>query len=140
MDLIENIKYNFDSIDYIKNLIMKWEPIDCKTEKDFENSLYNFLHLNLSKAQITKQYAKGRIKADIVIDEKYIIELKNKLISRSNYQRLIGQLIEYKEWEGSIIVLLIGETDQNFIKEIKSFLKKEDDSLFGTKFTLLEKK
>ncbi len=141
MELVDSIKYNFDKIGYIKNLIVKWEPVGCKTEKEYENSLYNFFHKSLPNTQITKQYAKGRIKADIVIDQQYIIELKNKLTSRANYQRLLGQLIEYKTWEGIIILLLIGESDQNFIKEIKSFIKKEDSSLlvYSPKFILIEK-
>ncbi|MCL4549674.1 MAG: hypothetical protein M1495_14010 [Bacteroidetes bacterium] len=142
MDLLDDIKYKFDRLGYIKKLIEEWKPINCETEKDYENSLYNFLHLNLPNTQITKQFAKGRIKADIVIDEKYIVELKNKLNSRNNYQRLIGQLFEYKKWEGSIILLLIGEVDQNFIKEIKSFIKNEDNSFLteDPKYILIEKK
>lgn len=141
MDLFDKIKYNYDKIGYIINLITKWQPTGCKTEKDYESSLYEYFHSQLSQIQITKQYAIGRVKADLFIDNEIILELKNNLSSRGNYQRLIGQLTEYKSWHGRIIILLIGITDQNFIKELKNFIKNEGYSIIeGAKYTLVEKK
>jgi hypothetical protein len=141
MNLLEKIKYNFDKVGYIIKLIDEWHPKKCNSEKDFEKSLYNFLHNKLTNIQITKQYALGRIKADIVVDNNIIIEIKFNLNSRNNYQRLIGQLIEYKQWEGTVIVLLIGKTDQNFIKDLKIFIQREGNttSLEPEKFVLYEK-
>jgi hypothetical protein len=81
----------------LRDLIGKWKPRSCKSEKDYENSLYEFLHKELGDTQITKQYARGRIRADIVISEKVIIELKTNLDSTGKYQRLIGQLAAYEK-------------------------------------------
>ncbi len=140
MDFFDKVKYKFDQLGYIKKLIDKWEPQGCKTEKDYEKSLYLFLHEQLPETQITKQYAKGRIKADIAVDDKIIIELKNNLKARNNFQRLLGQLTEYKSWKGSVIILLTGETDLNFVKELKSFCKKESNTVMEEeKFVLCEK-
>jgi hypothetical protein len=139
MDIFDKIKFNFDKVGYIANLIKKWKPVDCENEKDFEKSLYNFLHKKLPDTQITKQYAKGRIKADLAVEDKIIIELKNNLDSRNKFQRLLGQLLEYKSWEGMIIILLTGNSDINFVKEIKKFIEKENDDLFVEKFILIEK-
>ena len=49
--------------------------------------------------------------------------------------------MEYKQWKGSVIILLIGDTDKNIIKDLKEFMKREDNSLAIEldKYTLIEK-
>ncbi len=141
MDLLEKVKFKYDKLGYIKKLIERWEPENCKNEKDYEKSLYEYLHEKLPETQVTKQYAKGRFKADLMVDEKIIIELKNNLKVKNNYQRLLGQLSEYKDWKGPVIILLCGESDINFIKELKSLCKKENNnSVEEEKFVLLDKR
>ena len=141
MGTIDKLKLKFwDSVGATADLIKKWKPRKCKTEKDFEKSLYNFLHDQLDSIQITKQYAKGRIRADLVIEDKVIIELKNNLDSTAKYKRLIGQLTEYEEWEGQIIVLLTGKTDPNLKKQLDKFVQdRNSDSIFDKNLLVLQK-
>ncbi|MGH7952280.1 MAG: hypothetical protein ACREFE_10225 [Limisphaerales bacterium] len=143
-----------DKPDYLEDassfqmLIEKWKPRGCKTEKDFELSLYKFLHKALEDVQITKQYARGRIRADLVVAGKFIIELKINLDTTSKYQRLIGQLAAYESWEGLVIILLTGITDKNLFKELKTHIEKNNEVIAGSlatffgadaKFLLIEK-
>ena len=72
--------------------------------------LYKYLHDHLPETQIIKQYPVGRAKADLLIGDRILVEMKLNLNKRDQFQRLLGQLDEYKEWEGSIVVLLIGST------------------------------
>lgn len=132
MGLIRKLKWLGDSAGVLTSLFSKWHPRNCKNEKDYENSLYSFLHKELEDHQITKQYGKGRFRADLVIDNKLIIEIKYNLSTPSKYQRLLGQLAEYKEWDGRIVLLLVGRTDPNLKKQLTSYLKKEGfcDSIF----------
>lgn len=125
MGLLHKIKWKLDSAQILTSLFSKWCPRNCKTEKDYENSLYFFLHKELEDHQITKQYGKGRFRADLVIDDRLIIEIKYNLSTSSKYQRLLGQLAEYKDWDGRIVLLLIGKTDPNLRKQLTSYLKKE---------------
>lgn len=95
MGLLDKLKFQaWDSVDAIVSLLEKWEPEGCKTEKDFEKSLYTYLHTELGDVQITKQFAHGRIRADLAVGDKVIIELKNNLDSTAKYQRLVGQIAE----------------------------------------------
>lgn len=89
------------------------------------------MHDKLDDIQVTKQYAKGRIRADIVVGDKVIIELKNNLDSTGKYQRLIGQLNEYKAWDGDTIIVLCGKTDKNLRKELDRFLGDTNSDNFG---------
>jgi hypothetical protein len=123
MGVLSSIKWKWDKVKALTAVLEKWRPRNCKTEKDFENSLYLLLHRELENHQITKQPAQGRFKADLLIDDSLILELKHNLNTTAKYQRLQGQLSEYKKWEGQVVLLLIGETDPNLKKQLLSFLK-----------------
>ena len=125
MGLTDKLKWGWDPVAALTALLDKWRPRKCETEKDYETSLYTFLHKELEDRQITKQSGKGRFHADLVIDDKFIIEIKHNLDTTAKYQRLKGQVMEYKEWTGKVILLLIGKADQNLRKDLASFLKKE---------------
>jgi len=140
MGFLEKLKFNFfDAGDMIKDIIKDWKPGNCMTEKDYEKSLYDFLHRRLDDIQITKQYAKGRIHADLVVGDKVIIELKNNLNTTSKYQRLIGQLTEYGDWRGQVILVLIGDTDPNLKKQLYKYIEKVSDDFFEKSIIVVEK-
>jgi hypothetical protein len=134
MGLFHEIKIKWwDDIGTVASLVKKWEPKKCKTEKDYELSLYVYLHEMLPNTQITKQYARGRIKADLVVADKIIIELKTNLKTTDQYLKLIGQISQYREWEGKIIILLTGETEISLKKDLMKFCKE-----IFTEFNLLD--
>ena len=146
MGFLDKLKFDlWDRSTAVTDLINRWKPRGCKTEKDFELSLYDFLHKELGETQITKQFARGRIRADLVVAEKVIVELKTNLDSTGKFQRLIGQLAAYEEWDGSVIVLLTGTTDQNLLKELKLHTDKLNSKRIGpiigggSKFQIVEK-
>lgn len=127
MGEIDKLKFRYwDDVGAIIDIIKKWRPRGCKTEKDYENSLSSKLHENFPSFQITKQYAKGRIRADLLIDEKVIVEIKHNLYSTAEYLRLIGQLIVYRhDWSGRVLLLLTGKTDPSLVKDLERIIKKE---------------
>jgi len=126
MSFLEKLKFHaWDSVGVVVSHLQKWRPRGCSTEKDFEKSLFKYLHEKLPEIQVTKQYAQGRIRADLMVGGKVIIELKHNLNSTAKYQRLIGQLTEYRDWDGRVVILLTGETDPNLRKELRSFLRRE---------------
>lgn len=129
MGLFEKARFHlWDGIGFVSGLIDNWKPGKLRTEQQYEKSLYEYLHGHLEDIQVTRQYAKGRIRADIVVGDKVIIELKNNLDSTSKYQRLVGQINEYKNWEGHILILLCGETDPNIYKDLKKHASELNNS------------
>ena len=130
MGFLQKIRFNFfDAGGMIRSLIEEWRPRKCKAEREYEKSLYMFLHKRLEDIQITKQYARGRIRADLVVGDKVIVELKNNLNTTAKYQKLIGQITEYKKWDGQIIIVLTGDTDLNLHKELTKYIEKDNDDL-----------
>lgn len=128
-------KFRFwDAGDAIESLIERWVPgPGCEAEKDYEASLYAFLNTELGELQVTRRYSRGRSEADIVVADKVIIELKTDLDSTSEFQRLVGQLTEYQDWNMAVIVVLTGQTDANLGKELRARMKK----LEGMKYFLM---
>lgn len=121
------------SVREVIRLIDNWHPRSCKTEKDFERSLHKHLDKNLADVNVVKQYAAGRVKGDIVVDEKILIELKDSLKSTGQLQRLLGQLDIYNaQWKGKVIVLICGESERDLMR----VLKKKIDAI--TERTFLE--
>jgi hypothetical protein len=120
MGLLERVKFAaWDNAGAVVDLIKKWVPGKCNTEKDYENSLYDYLHAELGSIQITKQFGHGRIKADLAVGDKVLLELKHNLDSTAKLQRLIGQLEGYRELDKTVVVLLTGKTDPNLRKDLQ---------------------
>ncbi len=138
MGLLEDIKFGWDSIGHIENLIKEWRPRSCKTEKDYEESLYNYLEKQLEGKEITKQYGMGRSRVDLAVNKKVYIELKKDLKNTGQLQRLIGQLEIYSKDLSNIIIVICGDVDNNLLKQLIDQKKKsyDDDAtgLFGNKF------
>ncbi len=110
MGLLERVKFAaWDNAGAVVDLIKKWVPGKCNTEKDHENSLYTYLHSELGSVQITKQFGHGRIKADLAVGEKVLLELKHNLDSTAKLQRLIGQPEGYRELDRTVVVLLTAQ-------------------------------
>ncbi len=127
MGEIDKLKFRYwDDVGAIVDIIKKWRPRGCKTEKDYEKSLLSKLRENFPGFQITKQYAKGRIRADLLIDDEVIVEIKHNLQSTAEYLRLIGQLIVYNhDWSGRVLLLLTGNPDPSLVKDLERIIKKE---------------
>lgn len=129
MGLFEHARFHlWDSGGFVESLIDQWQPKQFRTEQQYEKSLYEFLHSKLEEIQVTRQYARGRVRADIVVGDKVIIELKNNLDNTSKYHRLVGQLNEYKGWNGPIFVLLCGKTDTNISKDLQKLVSEYNDN------------
>ena len=140
---IEKLRfYLWDGAGMIASLIEKWEPKGCRTEKHYETSIYEFLHDNLRDLQVTKQFAKGRVRADLAVEGKLIIELKNNVDSTPKFHRLVGQLTDYETWGGAVFLVLCGKTDRNLLKEIRKHLEQRKNSfsfMQDHRFQLFEK-
>ncbi len=114
------------SVRDVTALIESWRPRSCKTEKAFERSLFKHLEKKLKKSAIVQQYAAGRVKGDIVVDGKILVEIKDRINSKGKLQRLLGQLDTYaSKWEGKVIVVICGKSQRNLLK----MLREKVDSL-----------
>ena len=127
------------SVRDVLRLIDSWHPRKCETEKDFERSLHKHLEKHLQNSNVIKQYAAGRAKGDIVVEDKILIEIKDSLQSTGQLQRLLGQLDIYNtQWKGQVIVVICGDSQRDLVKHLNEkveslkpgFLDFEDQKIF----------
>src|SRR6266852_942765 len=118
-------------------LIDVWHPRGCKTEKDLERSLHKHLEKNIPDLDVQMQYASGRVKGDICVDHKVLIELKDSLKSTGQLQRLMGQLDLYaSQWKEEVIVVICGDSQRDLVKVVTTRV----DSLKPSGFSFEEQK
>lgn len=120
----------FDSIfeDAIA-LIKKWTPKQSyKKEPEYRDDLLDFLRkqfnenpnpfaLQTTKLNLTKEDSRGL--CDIGINRKVGIELKKDLKGKSQIDRLVGQVTNYKKDYQDIIIVLVGNTDKESLEQLK---------------------
>ncbi len=44
MGLLDKLKFQLDDVGAVVDVIGKWGPRRCATEKDYEKSMYTYLH------------------------------------------------------------------------------------------------
>ena len=117
----------------LSDIFKKWRPVNCNKESDYEYKLQKKLRKDLKKFEddnkqikINTQFGIGRRKVDLMIDKKFLVELKYNLKTTNEFDRLIGQLTEYlKTHEGeNIFLILCGKTEEDILQDIQSFCRK----------------
>ncbi len=136
MSNFHTLKFNiWDSTGTVAELIKAWQPLNCRTEKDYEDSLYSHLRNALPGIVVTPQYAFGRARTDLVVGDKVAIEIKLNLQDTSEFHRLLGQILQFKKWKGRFLVLLIGSSDPHLRDELQKQIGEMDwvasSSIFG---------
>ncbi len=125
MSLKTRLKFLWDGLGLVTSAVREWEPNSCASEREFEDSLFEHLGARLPGLRVARQYGHGQSRVDIGIEDQVFIELKHNLDSRGAYQRLIGQLMDYKRWCPQLVIVLTGATDRNLRLELDSFLRRE---------------
>lgn len=104
----------------VDRLLASWQPEpNDLTEKQHEDHLHAFLKLNLPDVPMITQYGIAKGRADIVIQDAHLIELKLGLTDVAEFQRCMGQLEIYRQkWvkkeRGPFYLVIVGESDLEF--------------------------
>jgi hypothetical protein len=121
------------SVRNVIGFVQSWRPRNCESEKEFERSLKKHLEKNLPKSDVISQFAQGRMKGDIVVDDRILIELKADLNSTAKMQRLLGQIDDYEsKWKGEVIVVICGDVDRDLLKTLRKKIESYAPSFFST--------
>ena len=114
----------------VYEVIESWRPRGCKTEKDYERSLVKKLEKELVNQTIIPQWAFGRQRFDIMVDNKVPIEVKKDLKSTSVLQKTIGQLNQYLKDQDRVILVLCGDTSADLLKDLKKYAESQSALLY----------
>lgn len=104
----------------VDRLLGSWRPGPAdRTEKQQEDLLHDYLRQRLPDVPMICQYGIAKGRADIVIEDKHLIELKLGLTEVAEFQRCMGQLEIYRQkWQkkerGPIYLIIVGDSDSEF--------------------------
>jgi len=121
----------FDSI--LASIANDFEPEDVRDENDFEKQLTQFLKIKYPD-RIRRQVETPKGKVDLVIDEKYAIELKIA-DGKGKLRDLVGQVHSYKKVFNNVAVILL-DVGKMSRSEIKEYI--DDYEGLGVKTLILE--
>lgn len=108
----------FDAIlNTIKNY---FEPEDVRDENDFEKQLTQFLKIKYPN-RVKRQVETPKGKIDLVIDEKYAIELKIA-DGKGKLRDLVGQVHSYKKVFNSNVAVILLDVGMMPHSEIKEYI------------------
>ncbi|GEM_PF-1422432 len=129
------------------DIIKQWQPKKAYSrELQYRDDLRDFLYENLNNpnrrsglwgGSIFNETERGLVKkedgrglCDIAIGEKKVgIELKKDIKSKSQIDRLYGQIIRYKkEYTEGIIIVLVGKVNKYTEEEIRHLVSKESNT------------
>jgi hypothetical protein len=108
----------------------KWQPeSESKKETDHRKAVAGFLRTTLPGYTIIEEYGNERSRADLVIcssnlgveksQEKFVVELKYRMSSKAEVDRLIGQCIGYKQFGYDKVIVLLIDTEPNMAEVLK---------------------
>ena len=111
-------------------VIDKWKPKEFRRELDYRDSLADHLRLSAPAARIECEYRHLGTTVDISVEwdgfvstERILIELKRNLNNKTKYTRLVGQIVDMKPNENNIIVVLCGETSDQWLGRLRGTFK-----------------
>jgi hypothetical protein len=134
--------------DCVLRLLLEWQPSATGlSEKAYEQELQAWLSGKLPDVPIVAQYGIAKGKADLVIDDGYVIELKLAFTDETlvEFDRCIGQLERYRQkWvdneRGRVYLVIVGKSDSEFRGMIhKAFERFNQPYFTGDYFHLVEK-
>jgi hypothetical protein len=104
----------------------QWQPKPLPTELKYRDSLISQLREQLKEATIEPEYRHCGTTTDIYVKEKgffgsseVFVELKRNLTSKSQLDRLVGQIESLQPKKNFIIVVLCGETNPTLLSRLK---------------------
>jgi hypothetical protein len=135
----------------IKRLMQAWRPAPvAASEKDYEQHLFEWLATQLPDVPLVAQYGIAKGKADIVIQDSHVIELKLGLTDVLEFDRCVGQLERYRQkWvckdRGPVYLVVVGESDSEFRDMLDIWIAHANantslPSFWGGAFHLIEKR
>jgi len=110
-----------------------WQPGKLSSELNYRDSLAAFLRKSAPDAHIETEYRHAGTTTDIYLKWQGIffsgelfIEIKLNLQQKDEYDRLIGQIVQIDPAKHDLIVLLIGEHNENFVARLQERYKRYD--------------
>ena len=108
----------------ICSVITDWNPGVLRSEREYRDSLFSSLKICLPTARIETEYRDVGTTIDIYLSwegvfstEAVYFELKFNLLKKTDYDRLVGQIVSLEPNKRNIFIILCGKTDTHLAEQ-----------------------
>lgn len=131
----------------VRRFLGDWKPRSLQlSEKEHEQDLQAWLQKCLPEVPIVAQYGIAKGKADLVIEDKHVIELKLAFADDcvAEFDRCIGQMERYlQKWvkkdQGPVYLVVVGKSNSEFRDMLHQAIKHMNGDFVFDRFFLIEK-
>ena len=116
----------------VRQLLDEWKPGELNSEREYQESLLDFLQQILPGCIVRKDYPEAGALIDIYLkrpgffgDDEVFFELKHNLSTKSEFTRLIGQIMELEPKKRKVVVVLCGKTERSMIQRLEEHFKEQ---------------
>jgi len=141
---LDSALHGFESL--LAKAVSEWNPEPHDTERKYRDALAKLLKETIDDAVVETEYrAKGTTvdihvkKAGLVSSSEVFFEMKRNLKTKTEYDRLVGQIEQLEPGKCYIFVVLCGETSEMFANRLREKYKKYTfDDLFRTMWIIVQ--
>ncbi len=115
-------------------LVREWKPKPARRESDYEESLARFLTARLPFRQITQPFGTGLAKCNLAVGHEVLVKLRLGLRSPQQVWWLSDLVrLLHRHWKKPLLVVLVGETEEDLLHDLQRSLWEYDDVEVVTK-------
>lgn len=116
-------------VKFVRKGIDSWRPGRLGREIEHRADLAAHLRMRGDDSWVVEEHSAGRGRRDIFIkdkktDDTVIVELKVKLKGQTESNRLLGQILKYREGSKALFVVLV-DPEPNTLAELEQVVKRE---------------
>lgn len=114
----------------VRQLMEQWHPGNLTSERECQESLFAFLQQQAADCVIRKDYPEAGALVDLYLkrkrfwgDDEVFFELKHNLSGKTEFTRLIGQLVELEPKKRKTVVVLCGTTERSIVQRLQEHFR-----------------
>lgn len=130
----------------VRSIASEWTPDPMGSEQEYQEDIEPFLRAVLpEEAVLAREYMHLGSKLDFYVRlqgwirrHEIAIEMKANLRSKSEFDRLKGQLQGYEPGKNQVILILCGDTEPSYIQQLRELYRDQLEDL-DPSFAILTK-
>ena len=128
-------------LDVIAESVRDWKPTELSRENQYSAALADYLReVCPPETRVETEYRDGGTTVDVwlswqglIFSDELFIELKRNLSKKTDYDRLVGQIVALKPSNRRILIVLIGDTSAKLFdrltEQFQTELEESEESM-----------
>lgn len=127
-----------EGVPFLASLVKQWRPTACETEREYQESLHQYLLGQFSEdVLVQKEYGTEKRQIDIVVDQRYGVEMKADISSGGRMDRVDDQVDAVKKHLSGGLLVLCGSVTEEARRRLRRKFREEDQATQSLEFDVV---